>query len=324
MSVEPSLSQARPDVGLIRRWLTALGLLATAEQVVGRGDEASASLALIAADAAAEVVLGIIGQWAPPGSRTKHGAPTFHDLILDAAAALDNAGGMPPGLRSHLEAAHGARTQLVHHGAPATAAHAQGACRAARQLLDLLPNVAAAFSAMPAGAGIVAGIVSLLDAPELTAQLLAGEEALPAGDAVAAADAAARAHAQLLLRLEPRLGGDLPDVFWMTERDALGHRLEAYLKALGKTVGRLQGWALASAVGLPPATYRRFRLIAGEHTGLLGGDDSVWRSAPPSIDDARWAVVAVAEMAFRLWELGSLAEGTDAQVHNRRWDRGDI
>lgn len=51
------------DGDLLRRWLTALGLLATAEALSPRGDDASSSTALIAGDAACEALLGVLGSW---------------------------------------------------------------------------------------------------------------------------------------------------------------------------------------------------------------------------------------------------------------------
>ena len=166
-------------------------------------------------------------------------------------------------------------------------------------------------------AGIVTGIAALMNAPELTEQLRLGEAAATQGDATAAADAAARAHTELLLRLDPPVTGQRYPPLWAQEKQELG-RAGDYIAYLAKSLGRVQGWVLASALGMSPATYGRFEGITGDHIQFLGGNDMVIRRTEPTVDDARWAVVQVAEMAFRLWELGTLIEGTWDDVIRRQ------
>ncbi len=291
-----------------------MGLLATAEELVRRGDDAASSMALIAADSAAETVLGVIGGWTE-GSLPPE--PKYHQVMERARHALEAAGvPLPLALQQGLRSAHALRNSVVHHGALAPASEALLACRAARQLLDLMPAMSAHFVGLPAGGGVVKAIAALIDAPDLTIQLEAGEDGLAMGDASGAADAVARAHTALLFRLEPPIGGPPRELSYRDKRslEAVGE----YIDGLGKSLAQVQGWVLASAVGMRPVAYRRLQNTMGIHIRYLGGNDQVSRDVEPSIEDARWALTQVAEMAFRLWEQGALQQGTWDDVFERR------
>ena len=307
----------RADVqgSLLRRWLTALGLVATAEQVVRRGDDAASSTALIAADSAAETLLGVIGGWTDESLPPE---PKYHQVMERARRALEAAGlRLPPALQQDLRSVHALRNAVIHHGTSAPASEALLACQATRQLLDLMPAVSAHFVALPPGGGVVTAIAALLNAPDLTAQLNAGEAALANHNATEAADAVTRAHTALLSRLEPPLGNP-PEELWFTDKRALG-KAGDYIDALSKSLAQIQGWVVASAVGMHPAAYRRLQDTMGTHIRYFGGNDRVARRMEPSLDDARWALTQVAEMAFRLREQGALLEGTSDDVMEHRY-----
>jgi hypothetical protein len=315
------VASASPNVPLdrllVRRWLTALGLVATAEEVARRGDDAGNATALIAADSASETVLGIIGSWPPPFVPMPP-EPKYHQVLDRAHAAMSSVGGLSPALRTNLRSTHGLRNSVVHHGAVAPAREARLACESARHLLGLLPSVSTAYVALAPGAGIVAGIAALLDAPDLTEQLTLGEQAVGASDATAAADAAARAHAFLLDRLDPPLsGGFVVRPLGPFEKQEWG-RVGEVLDDVDVSLSRIKGWVAASAVGVHPTAYRRFQWITGDHVQYMDGSVQVHRPEEPSLADARWAVTQVAEMAFRLREAGALLEGTDADVRDQR------
>lgn len=155
-------------------------------------------------------------------------------------------------------------------------------------------------------------------APQLTEQLVLGEAAVASGQAEDAADAAARAHSELLFRLDPPIGKDHPGRLSPFEGKELG-RTRRYIEELGETVAELQGWVSASALGMDPVTYRRLRTTMGVHVQYMGGNDSIRRKREPTLDEARWALTTVAEMAFRLWQLGGLVEGTQEDVVNARY-----
>lgn len=299
---------------VLRRWLTALGLIATAEELVRRGDDTASSTALIAADSAVETLLGVMGGWTDESLPLE---PKYHQVMERARRALEVAGlRLPPALQQDLRSVHALRNSVVHHGALAPASEALLACRAARHLLELMPLMSAYFVAMPTGGGVVTAIASLLDAPDLTAQLTAGEAALAGGDATGAADAVARAHTALLRRLEPPLGSPPRDMGF-TDKRALG-KAGDYIESLRKSLAQIQGWVLASAVGMRPAAYRRLQITMGTHIQYVGGNDRIARGVDPSLDDARWALTQVAEMAFRLLEQGSIQQGTWDDIFERR------
>jgi hypothetical protein len=304
------------DPSLLRRWLTALGLVATAEEVLRRGDEAASSTAMIAAVASSETLLGIIGTWS---TKALEREPKHHQLVERARDALEARDlRLPAGLEQDLRSTNLLRNAVVHHGAAAPATQALLACRSARRLLDLLPAVSSAFGAVPVGTGIVAAIAGLLDAPDVAEQLLLGEQAVSSGDAVAAADAAARAHGGLLYRLEPQLATRTRHALSYVDKHALG-KVGDVIDELSTNLSQTQGWVLASAMGMHPTSYSRLRQIIGDQTIFIGGSDLIRRSVDPAIEDARWALVQVAEMAFRLQELGSLIPGSPDDVIERRY-----
>ena len=300
---------------LLRRWLTALGLVATAEDVVRRGDDAASSTALIVADSAAETLLGVIGVWTDESLPPE---PKYHQVMERARHAMEAAGlRLPLALQQDLRSVHALRNAVVHHGAVAPESEASLACQAARQLLDLMPALSENFVAVPAGGGVATAIAALLDAPDLTALLVAGEAALRRGAATEAADATTRAHTALLFRLDPPLGAP-PSELWFTDKRGLG-KAGDYLDGIGKSLAQIQGWVVASAVGMHPAAYRRLHAIMGTHIRYMGGNDRIARHSEPTLDDARWALTRLAEMAFRLWQQGALLEGTWDDIIEHRY-----
>lgn len=302
---------AAPDAALLRRWLTALGLLASAEELTRRGDEAACSTALVAADSACEAVLGILGTWSALALKPE---PKYHELLERAIDATNQAGtAMTVGLLSDLRTTRATRNTVMHHGATATPAQAALACQSARRLLDALPAVSASFGALQSGSGIVTAIASLFTAPEVTEQLVLGERALSAGDAVGAADAAVRAHTALLFRLDPPIGSRDPVRLSPFDGKELG-RTRKYIEELGETVAELQGWVSAAAMGLGPVTYRRLRKTLGYHAQFIGGNDAIRREQEPTLEEARQALITVAEMSFRVWQQGGLLEGSQHDV----------
>jgi hypothetical protein len=304
------------DAALLRRWLTALGLLASAEELVRRGDDAACSTSLIAADSACEAVLGILGTWSALSLKQE---PTYNGLMGRAIDAASQAGSsLNVGLLADLRTTRATRNTAMHHGATATAAQAALACQCARRLLDVLPAVSTRFGALQPGAGIVTAIASLINAPDLAEQFALGERALAAGEAVEAADAASRAHSALLYRLDPPMGREHPGPLSPFDLRELG-RGRRYIEGLGESVVELQGWVNASALGLEPVKYRKLRKTLGLHLQFAGGTDAIRREQVPTLEASRLALVTVAEMAFRLWQLGGLLEGTQKEVIQSRY-----
>jgi hypothetical protein len=309
-----------PDPSVIRRWLTALGLLVTAEELLERGDDAASSTALIAADSACETLLGVIGSWS---TKPLPREPKYEELIDRAADALSKARRrLAVALTADLRTSHATRNTVMHHGATATVAQAQLASRCARRLADLLPAVSSHFGALPAGSGFVSAIAAMVNAPDVSTQLLAGEEAVRKRDASATADAAARALAAMIRRLDPPISiddyGYRRMASWDTKNTerAVVERLEG----LGKTMAEVQGWVAASALGLHPVEVRRLREVIGRHTWYLGSSEAdVRRVSEPTLDQARAALFQVAELVFRNWELGGLIEGTEEEFIARRY-----
>jgi hypothetical protein len=177
---------------------------------------------------------------------------------------------------------------------------------------------------LPEKSGIVGAIAKMVDAPDVTEQLILGEDAVGNGNASATADAAARALAAMVGRLDPPISMDeylyrrMPSWDQKGTNPAVIKRLED----LGSRMAEIQGWVAAAALGLHPVEYRRLRQVIGRHTWYLGSTEAeVRRESEPTFDEARTALTQVAELVFRTWELGSLIEGSPDEIFAYRQGR---
>jgi hypothetical protein len=299
----------------LRRWLMCVGILDSASGLASRG---SAAEALVVADAAAETALWLLADWgsAKLGDKTPFGA------LIEAAIQSGTAAGaeLRRPLASQLNAAHGLRNAVVHRGSVAPPDEARAAVEATRELLELLPAVASHFRAVPSGGGLASAVAELIDAPDVQEQLRLADQALRAEDAGAAADAAGRALGRAMARSTPGLGVDdhgHADLGLMQLRSlsgATGHDREV-LRALERVDARvsdLEKWVLSLAVGGRPVDHTRLGRIVGRRIvyATRPPKDEMHREAMPHLEDAAWAVRLVAEIVYRMKEVGSMIEGT--------------
>jgi hypothetical protein len=297
------------------RWLAGLGLLQAAE-FWSRGDaDVSAASALIAADAASETLLSLLGE---ASSRQVKPLPSREELIQRAQEVLIGAGAsIAPSILTDLRSTHALRNNVVHHGARAGNADTVRACAVARGLLDLMPVVHPATTSLPAGAGVASAVAGVLRLSDVSDELRRGDQEVIAGDAGKVADAACIALGRLLhfttppLRLKSRqhLFGARAD-----PRDQFGSQVIKDIDQVRGQVDELRPWIVGQALGLSPAEYARVSDITGYYTLYATWPtptDDVSRSTPPSMADARWALERVAEMTFRLWSSGAISERVD-------------
>lgn len=279
------------------------------------------------AQAAAEVVLALLSRWSKPPLKPD---PKWHELMA-AAEAVCMAAKSPlsQALVSQLNASHGLRNQVIHRGVVAPREEAQDAVDASRDLLDVLPGVSAQFRALGKGMGLAGAVAELIDAEEVEEALREAEGAIAAQDPGLAADGAGRALGRALARCSPGLGIDEA-----TETDIMFASLDRLSNGLGgsgdglgimrrldERVRDVERWLLATMIGMRPVDYVRLRKVLGRWT-FLGGPglvDELERSIQPSPDDAAWSVRQVAQIVYRLHEVGALIEGPRSEV----WDRAE-
>jgi hypothetical protein len=229
------------------------------------------------------------------------------DVLSTFSAAID------PGSLADLRSTHASRNNVVHRGARAVESDAAAAAVTARHLLDLLPIVSSSFSSLPPGGGVATAVASVLPLPDIAEELLRGDRALLAEDALGTADAAGYAHGRTMAHAKPRLElktGRRPFAAQADWQDRFGQDLVRDVDHLREQVNELRQWVVAPVLGMTPDAYGRLGEITGRYTtyATTPPSDGVHRGAtPPTIADARWALERVAEIAYRMWETGAIA-----------------
>jgi len=311
--------------GIVRRWLTAVALRASAADVASRGSPVEAAGSLVAADAASETVLGILADLSGDAPAPKESHEGLIKLARQTAAKAGAS--IPAEVMRAVRVAHGDRNHVVHHGQEPGPRMVDEALRGADGLLEVLAEALPALRVVPSGAGVASAVAALIDAPELAGQLRAAEAAVAAGDVREALKACSIGHEMLLHRALPPVkssrdhrGGR----FWRGDRPEL-REVEARVESHDERLSPLERWLVPMALGTSPADYDRFRNVVGwsfqtfggwQH-GLPGdpGDPKVERTEPlPSVSEARWALGELTRMVLRLWEMRALAEGDDEAV----------
>ena len=305
-----------PDRIALRRWLAAVGLLDSAEGLAARG---SGSEALIVCQAGAETALGLLAGWAPDALPSQ---PKWDALVGAARQAMVIAGAIFPQTRAQINSAQTLRNGAVHRGAAVPLDEARAALSATRELVELLPIVSAHFKALPPGAGIAGAVAELVDAPEIQAELRAAENHLRAENVEEAADSAARVLEFALGRAEPRIGGTdemaVNIAFMHFPSSPMPRDLVRSLQQMDGRISDLERWVLAAILGIRPPDFARLQDIVGWRTVFMDGHEQIQRAAPPSLAETEWAVRQVAELVYRLQEVGALIEGDATEVWKRR------
>jgi len=293
----------------------------------------SAASALIAADAASETLLSLLGE---ASTRPVKALPSREELIQRAQEVLGSVRtSIPPSILTDLRSTHALRNNVVHHGARAGNSDTVRACAVARGLLDLMPLVHPATTSLPAGAGVASAVAGVLRIPDLSDELRRGDDEVLAGDPGKVADAAGIALGRLLqfitppLRLESRQNAFAARADY---RDRFGSQLIEDIEHVRGLVDELRPWIVGQALGLSPAEFARLSDITGYYIAYATyptPTDAVSRSTTPSMADARWALERVAEMTFRLWSSGAIADREDrvferaADVRARLAEKGE-
>ena len=300
------------------RWLAGLSLLQTAESWIRRDADVSAASALIAADAASETLLSLIGS---ASTRPAKALPSREELIARAQDVLAGAAaGIEPATLADLRSTHSLRNNVVRHGARAGSADTKRACAVARDLVELLPKVSGSFAGVEPGGGVASAVAAVVAVEDVADELRRGDQAMVADDADGVAEAAGLALGRLLyyalppLRVQSRKSlsaarGQFGDRF--------GTQLVRDIDEVRGQLDELRAWVVAPSLGVSPAVYARVVEVTGSYWITTAGDQ-VSRGTTPPIADARWALERVAEMAFQLWQTDALAPQAERRLERER------
>jgi|BarGraNGADG00212_1021973.scaffolds.fasta_scaffold15636_3 hypothetical protein len=297
-----SSADSLPDPELLSRWLALTGLIASAEEMLGRRGGAWTALALVAADTASEAVLGFIATAGSTPLGDREGWDKIYDLAL--AALAENGRDLPPGLRARINRAHRLRNLALHVGAEPIPREAEAAVKTARDLMELASHGSPELE-MIATAGPLEGVGRLVAMPPITDPLIAAAVALREKRYVDAADKAAIALQEALARVAPPLR---PAHFRWYPSSFFSQPIGESLQILSHRAGLLEAWVLALGTGLRPVELAELRQVLGQPTWGANGRIDVNRD--PATDLSPSAVESAtsktADVIFRLWHSDSL------------------
>lgn len=295
----------------LQRWIAAIGLTAAGEDA-GRLDTVETNaLSLLAAYAACEALLGLLGGTRP----YKRGEEvTFPTLMRDAEANVR----LEKGLKNDLLAVYRMRNDFVHAGNTVHTNEAARATSAARRLLDVVPGQMAMAATLEPRAGIASAIAAIIDVPVVGLWLREADQALAADRLEYAAECCARVLDAVLRRAKPRLHTDTDlstEVsFSDMRRLSGGMGFDRHARNLAVRIEGLQEWIVPLALGMAPAAYAWLRSVVGQVSGGdLGGYPTPVerRGEPPAGADVRKALSTVSELVYRMWAIGSLRSFDD-------------
>jgi len=297
----------QPD--LIPRWLGVMSLIASAQQMVGRGGIWPA-LAMVSADAAVEALLGMIATTSadPPGDRD-----SFDVLYEKARKAMAAAKvSFPPGLPQRINSSHRQRNVGLHLGSEISPGVALIGVQAARELRSLVRKNSTALSVID-DAGVIRAVGRMTNVKDIETAMNAADAALGEGRVKDAVDQAAIALDIATQRLDPRLKPEHfePNVLKYGDSD---RRLRDLKDWYDKRFEFHETWMIATAVGLHPVEYRDLKRVLGSVSWYVGGRIDVRRVEEPDPATAEAAVLTVADVLFRLTQVGAIRV-------RERWER---
>lgn len=309
------------DPELFTRWLTIAHLLTSAEELQARGGWAWPSLAIVAADAATEAMLGLVANASanPPSDRAK-----FEDILSVAVDELRLHGGdISTSLRTRTLASHRARNAAIHEGTSPGANTVNAAIKAAIELRDLIAGTLDPLAPF-GGAGPVRAIATIVDFQPISVPLAEAERLLTEGSFTQAADHAAIALDAALARVKPPLRGRPSRMVptgsfrgkfssptgvstgWPSPLGAAERQLDTILGNLRDQLTHHEAWILAGGLGMRPAELAELQRVLG--TPWRGGTVTVQRDEKVTLtrEVVESALLRTADLVYRLWQGGSL------------------
>ena len=325
MTTGPAATSA--SQAIVRRWLTAVALRASAGDVAARGTPVEAAAGLVSADAAGETALGILADLSGAVSKQRDSHERLIELALQT---VDEAGtAIPLDVLRAIRVAHGDRNRVVHHGQEPGPRMVEEAIAAVDGLLTVLGIVLPALGAVPPGSGVASAIATLVDIPELAEQLVAGDAAIAAGDVRGALTASAIGHAILLSRALPPLKSDRHRFAGSVGRtpNSAASRRRSGATASG-SVRSSDGWSRWLSEPAPPTT-RVSRSSSAAQSRVSGGwlhhlpgDGRTPEERTIPLPRPRGRPLGACELGrtvLRLWEMRALVEGDAQTAASARW-----
>jgi hypothetical protein len=306
------------------RWLAAVGLTATAEDIARVDTAETNAMALLGAHAACEALLGLLA------GVQRHTGPKevfFWQLLEEAKKKVNTPKAkvrIEPDMADDLDAMHQIRNAFVHASNTVSAVEAERAISNARRLLELVPAKLAVPWRLPAGAGLGTAVAEVISVEAVGMWLRHADDMQRQrrDRPELATDGLARALDAALIRTHPAVLND--------ESSRGVQRNLLYIAATGgrnweaeetqAQIDRLYQWVLPLALGTSPVAYQRLRDVVGRAEVLAAGVGPcrVFRpeGAVPSMEAVRGATSQTAEIIFRLWAMGSLEprHGDDQMV----------
>jgi len=300
----------------IHRWVAAVGLLATAEDLRGADVPETNAMGLMGAHAACEAMLGLIVGSLPFVKGQPANERYFPDLLrLSASVAKPR---LSQALRGELMAMHDIRNAFVHGGSTVDAAELDRAIDAAHSLAEHVP-----LPGHQRLVGVPTVVADIIDIEAIGMWLRHADQQRAQGHLRLSADGIARALDAAIDRTVPpvrtRTGMSTEQITHELRRLGAGGGFERSTRETVSAIDQLTRWVYPMALGTPPATLAYIRGVVGADGGAdFGGHPGpVHRPADdePSVADLRRASSLVGRIILRLWAMDGLAAGgADAEI----------
>jgi hypothetical protein len=296
------------------RWVTAVGLLATAEEHRAADVPETNAMGLLAAHASCEAILGLIVGPLPPGrpSRERY-FPQLLDLAVPVAKPpLSNA------LRDDLLTMHDVRNAFVHGGSAVDVAELDRAVDAAHSLAEHV-----ALPGHRALVGVPTVVADVIGIEAIGMWLRHADAQRKGGHLRFSADGIARALDAAIDRTVPPIraqtGLSSPQVERELRGLGAGVGLDRTTRETVSAIDQLTRWVYPMALGTTPAILACVRSVVGTETrpDLGGHPGPVHRPSDdePTLTDLRRASSIVSRIILRLWAMGGIAPGlADGEV----------
>jgi hypothetical protein len=304
----------------LQRWVAAIGLLSVAEDERTANTAESNAIALLAAHAATESMLGLLVGAQPSNAKAKE---KFFPEILEEARKVARPR-FTSSMVTDMLLMHRARNGFLHAGQTVGSQEVDVAIGAAHALATRTT-----FPGNQSLVGVPTVVADIINFEVVGCWLRHSDSMRKTGRRDFAADALGRALDEAIGHTRPRIAQPpdqsprlsfpprFPMQLWTDFRQHQQQReLEDTIRNLHESDGRnndaintMSRWVLPLALGTPPATYDFLRTVVG---GGRSADFAAGRRVPkfpavPTIADLRRAATEISQIIVRLSASGALA-----------------
>jgi hypothetical protein len=291
----------------IYRWVAAVGLLATAEELQGVDVPETNAMGLMGAHAACEAMLGLLAGNIPY-VQGKPKEPPF-PMVLELAAGKARPR-LTQTLRSELMAMHSVRNAFVHGGSTVDSHALDAAIDAAHALATHVP-----LPGHDRLVGVPTVVAAIINIEAIGIWLRHADEQRLKGNLRYSADSMARALDAALDRTVPRVrtrtGRSMMQTIQRMADISAGQAISRPFEELGEALDQLTRWVYPLALGASPATVDYIREVVGtqRRMDMGGAPNPVDRPTDeaPSLAHLRRASSLASRVILRLSIMGVLA-----------------